>query len=156
MKFSPKIIKTKEIDKRKDLKVIRNKLENNIELTAYECSMLISFPIFELDENESEIVEEMCKYIKHKSQCIPDDEVNGIIIAMYLNIIEYIEPEKQERLMEMIDVESKTEGIIAEIRNQGINQGEKNILLELLKSFSIREVSEIVNKDIDEIWKILE
>ena len=63
MKFCPTIIKTKLINKQKDLKVIRDKFENNKTLNSRECSMMIAFPLFELGESEDAIVEEMCSNI---------------------------------------------------------------------------------------------
>ena len=53
----------------------------------------------------------------------------------------------------------KIEGVFAkwkkEQRAEGITQGEKNIILELLNNFSIEEVSKMVNKDEIEIQKII-
>ena len=63
--YHPRIIKTKKINKQQDLKIIRNKLKDNIILTSMECSLLITFPLFDLEETEAEIVEEMCYYIKY-------------------------------------------------------------------------------------------
>lgn len=95
IRFCPTIIKTKLINKHKDLKVIRDKFENNKILDSRECSLLIAFPLFELGESEDAIVEEMCLNIAQKGDCILDDELDGIIIGMYLNIVEYIDVEKQ-------------------------------------------------------------
>ena len=173
--YHPKIIKTKSINKQEDLKAIRNKFENNLKLTSKECSLLIAFPLFDLKESESEIVEEMCENIKFKKECIPEDELDGVIIGMYLNIHEYIDLEKQEDLKEMINVSGKIEGEFAKWKKeqraeginqgikqgiaqgiaQGISQGEENIILELLSKFSIEEVSKMVNKEKSEIEKII-
>ena len=64
----------------------------------------------------------------------------------------------------MIDVVTKSEGVIAGLINkgkeqgieQGIEQGEKNIILDLLKVYTIEEISSIINKDEAEIRKIIE
>ena len=162
--YHPRIIKTKKINKQQDLKIIRNKLKDNIILTSMECSLLITFPLFDLEETEAEIVEEMCYYIKYKNHCIPDDLLDGIILGMYLNILEYVDIDKQDELKEMIDVVTKSEGVIAGLINkgkeqgieQGIEQGEKNIILDLLKVYTIEEISSIINKDEAEIRKIIE
>ena len=173
--YHPRIIKTKTINKQKDLKEIREKFENNKILTSEECSLLIALPLFELMESEADIVEETCSYIKDKKHCIPADELDGIILGMYLNIVEYIEPEKQKELLEMIDMAARTKGIFEqwkeEQKNEGINEGihkgiskgiskgitlgEKNIILELLKTNTIEEVSIMIHKDVSEIKKIL-
>lgn len=50
MRFCPEIIKTKEINKQKDLKVIRDKFDSNEMLNAFECSLVVAFPIFELGD----------------------------------------------------------------------------------------------------------
>ena len=53
---------------------------------------------------EADYVCEICGYIK-ECDCIPEDEKNVIIPAMYLNIEHYIESEyEQEKLLEAINV----------------------------------------------------
>ena len=96
LKLCPKIIKTKLINKEKDLKRIRYKFRNNMELTPFECSLLIALPIFETGESEDEIVEEMCLNIKNKKHCIPDEELSKMAVGMYLNIVQYIDINNQE------------------------------------------------------------
>ena len=44
---------------------------------------------------------------------------------MYLNIIEYVEIEKQENLLGMINMAEKYQGLIAQIKNEGFEDGEK-------------------------------
>lgn len=157
--YHPRIIKTKKINKQQDLKIIRNKLKDNIKLTSMECSLLIAFPLFDLKESEADVVEEMCHYIKYKKHCIPEEELDGIVMGMYLNILEYVDLEKQEELMGMIDVEAKSEGIIAGLINKGKEEGKvegkvegkKDIILELLEFHSIEEVSELLHRDVSEI-----
>ena len=161
--YHPRIIKTKKINKQEDLKIIRDKFENNEILTSMQCSLLITFPLFELNEKESKIVEEMCNNIKFKKHCIPKEKIDEIIMAMYLNILEYIEPDKIDNLMEMIEVTTRTEGVIAKMKreernigkNNGITQGERNIILELLKKYSLTEVSSMIDKEESEIRKIV-
>lgn len=152
MKFCPEIIKTKEISKQKDLNQIRHKFENNELLNSYECALVIAFPIFELGESEDAIVEEMCVNIAEKRCCIPENELDKIVMGMYLNIVEYIDHDKQGELFEMIDMVSKTEGLIASI----IREGERNIIDELLKTYSIDEISDMIHKKPTEIRKILD
>ena len=82
---------------------------------------------------------------------------------MYLNILEYIEFEKQDNLIEMIDMATRTEGVFAKMkreernegRNEGRTEGERNIILELLKTNTLTEVSNMINKDVSEIQKII-
>lgn len=163
MKFCPEIVKTKEINKQKDLKIIRNKFENNRKLNSYECSLVVAFPIFELEENEDTIVEEMCNNIRDKPHCIPVEESDTIVMGMYLNILEYIVPEKQKKLMENIKMEEKTEGLIASIISQGeklgiekgIEKGERNIIRKLLNKYSIDEISDMLDRKPSEIHHII-
>ena len=155
----PRIIKTKLINKQEDLKAIRDKFKNDKILTSEECSLMITFPLFDLKESEVEIVEEMCSYLKDKKHCIPAGELDGLIMGMYLNIIEYIDSEKQDKLMEDIEMAARTKGVFQQWKedqwNEGLNQGEKNIILELLETNTIEEVSLMIHKDVSEIKKIL-
>lgn len=157
--YHPRIIKTKQINKQKDLKIIRDKFKNNIMLSSLECSLLITFPLFELSESESEIVEEMCLMIKNKSNCIPREEFEGIILGMYLNIIEYIDDNKQDKLIEMIDMSEKTGWVIADFKREcmeeGANEGKKEIILKLLDNFTIQNIAEFLKMDVSEIHEIL-
>jgi hypothetical protein len=161
--YHPRIIKTKNINKQKDLKAIRNKFENNIELTSEECSLLIALPIFDLKESESEIVDEMCRRIQEKSNCIPDDELEGIIIGMYLNIIEYIPSERQDELLELIEVDEKSEGVIAqfkrecrkEAKREGKREGKREIITHLLSKNSLSSVAILLDMSESDIMEIL-
>ncbi len=158
--YHPQIIRTKKINKQKDLNIIRDKFHNNIKLTDEESSLLIALPLFEIEDSEEEITKEICTYIKDKSHCIPDDEVDKVSIAMYLNICEYVEDGEQEELLEMINMAEHFEGVIAQVENRGkikwMNEGECNIIRELLKSLSIDEVCSLIHRDRTEIERILE
>ena len=165
--YHPRIIRTKKINKQKDLKAIRNKFENNIELTSEECSLLIALPIFDLAESESEIVDEMCRMIKEKGNCIPDEELNGVIIGMYLNIVEYISPERQEELLELINVDEKSEGVFADFKKEckqegiregvrkGEQKGERRIIRRLLAENSLNSVAILLKMSESDIMEIL-
>ena len=162
--FHPQIIKTKEINKQEDLKIIRDKFRNNHKLTSMECTLLSTFPLFDIAESESQIIEEVCTNIKNKKHCIPKDEIEQIVRGMYLNILEYIDPEKQETLMEMIGVEDiKQRGDFAKIRKaereniekRGEKRGKKEIVDSLLKNYPLKTVSEMINIPISEIRSIV-
>ena len=62
-------------------------------------------------------------------------------LVMYLNIIEYIDEEKQEKIIEMINMAEKYQGIIAQIKNEGIKEGERNLILQSLKHHTLNEVA---------------
>lgn len=147
--FCPRIIKTKTINKQKDLSILRDKFKHNCKLNPYDCSLMIALPLFKTEESETEITREMCEYIKEKKNCIPADEVDDVVLAMYLNLIEYIDEEKQDELMEMIGLSEKIDGVISEIENNaredGEKKGERKIIKKLLKTFTEDEVSKILD-----------
>ena len=83
---------------------------------------------------------------------------------MNLNIQEYIDPEKQETLMEMTGVEDiKQRGDFAKIRKaereniekRGEKRGKKEIIDSLLKNYPLKTVSEMINIPISEIRNIV-
>ena len=165
--FHPEIIKTKKINKEKDLKCIFNKFENNKSLTLGESSLLVALPLFETGISEDVLVEKVCEYIRDKSDCIPSEILDEISVAMYLNIVEYVDEDKQDKLLEMIDMDGKCEGIMAKIRNEGkekwMKEGkkegwfkaEKTMIETLLESLSLNDVARYLHKDKSEILKIL-
>lgn len=57
------------------------------------------------------------------AQCIPDEELGDVVTGMYLNIVEYVDSNMQDEMLEKIDMESKTEGVIEGLINQGKIQG---------------------------------
>ncbi len=136
--------------------MIRDKFENNEILDSRECSLLIAFPLFELCESEDAIIEEMCINIAQKSDCIPDDELDGIIIGMYLNIVEYVDVEKQEGMLELIDMESRTEGVIEGLINQGESKGRKSIIDLLLKNNSKEDVARLLGISLNELMVMVD
>ncbi len=78
-----------------------------------ECSLLTALPLFESKESEAEIVEEICSYIESKKECIPKEELEEIVLGMYLNILEYAPIERHDEVMEMIDMNDiKSEAIL--------------------------------------------
>ena len=86
---------------------------------------------------------------------------------MFLNIEEYVDEEKKEKLLEMINMAEAYQGVISEIRNearneginegrnQGRNEGRKCIITRLLKKLSVEEVAEILEMKPSEIEDML-
>ena len=161
--YHPQIIKTKKINKQKPLSTIRDKLQHNKKLTEEEISLLITLPLFDIKEGEADITEEICGYIKLKRHCIPENLYDEMVLAMFLNIEEYVDEEKKEKLLEMINMAESYQGVISEIRNDGINEGrnqgrdegKKSIISRLLKKYSVEEVSEILEMKSSEILNII-
>ena len=132
---------------------------------------MVALPLFETGVDEDVLVEKVCECIKDKSDCIPSEILDEIIVAMYLNIVEYVDSDKHDELLEMIDMEEKCEGIIAQIRNEGkeewmnegkekwmnegINKGEKGIIESLLETFTVDAVAKLIHKEKSEILEIL-
>ena len=73
--------------------------------------------------------------------------MDNVVAGMYLNIVEYIDFEKQDELLEKIDMESKTEGVIQSL----INHGRKTMLDELLENHSRVEVAEFLGISLTEL-----
>ena len=82
-----------------------------------------------------------------------------MVLAMFLNIEEYVDEEKKEKLLEMINMAEAYQGVISEIRNEGrkegINEGRKCIITRLLKKLSVDEVAEILEMKPSEIEDML-
>ena len=99
--------------------------------------------------------------------CIPENLYDGMVFAMFLNIEEYVDEEKKEKLLEMINMAEAYQGVIAEIRNearndglnegrnQGRDEGKKSIISRLLKKYSVDEVAELLEMKSSEILNIL-
>ena len=85
-------------------------------------------------------------------------------MGMYLNIVEYVDVEKQEELLELIDMESRTEGVIEGLINQGKMEGRmegiieerKNIINRLLESHSRAEVAKLLGISLTDLIIILD
>ena len=95
--------------------------------------------------------------------CIPENLYDEMVLAMFLNIEEYVDEEKKEKLLEMINMAEAYQGVISEIRNDGINEGrnqgrdegKKSIISRLLKKYSVDEVAELLEMKSSEILNII-
>ena len=73
---------------------------------------------YETDVSEAELIETICENIKNKPDCIAKEMLDEITLAMYLNIVEYVDIAKQDELLEMINMEEKCEGVIAQLKKK--------------------------------------
>ena len=48
--FCPQIIKTKTINKQKDLIILRDKFKHNCKLNLHDCSLMVTLPLFKISE----------------------------------------------------------------------------------------------------------
>nr|WP_294998748.1 hypothetical protein [uncultured Methanobrevibacter sp.] len=112
-----------------------------------------------MEESEDVVVEEICGYIENKSQCIPNEELGNVVTGMYLNIVEYVDPKRQDEMLEKIDMESKTEGVIEALINegktQGFGEGRKSIIEMLLENHSMVEVANLLEISLNELKEII-
>ena len=74
---------------------------------------------------------------------------------MYLNIEEYADDEKEEKLLEMINMAESYQGVISEIKNEGRFVAEKSIIIRLLKKHSLEDVASLLERNSSEILSIL-
>ena len=161
--FHPRIIKTKTINKQKDLKIIRDKFKTNKMLTLMDCALMITLPLFDLKESEAEIVREMCEMIKDHKPLIPEDETERMTMGMYLNIIEYLNEDEHEKYEEMIDLTTVQKGVIATIEENGRKKGKREgkiegiqgIINNLLNKYSLDETAYRLDMSREEIREIL-
>ena len=159
--FHPLIFKLKSINKRKDLKIITNKFKNNIKLNYYDCALLATLPLFDTGVSEAEIVKQTCKYIRDKKTLIPEEKLEEIGIITYLNILEYIDENEQEKYMEMIEMPKKFKGFLEKLKeenyNQGIDVGIYRIIIGWIEEGgSIEEFSKRTRTPLDKIYRILD
>ena len=83
-----------------------------------------------------------------------------ICIAMYLNIKEFINDEReQEKLKKMIKVTEALEGTFSQIRIENkenwMNEGMKEVYNDLLQNITLNQLSEFTGKKQSEILDIL-
>ena len=116
-------------------------------LSFIQSSLLVALPLFETGVCGDVLVEKVCECIRDKSDCISSEILDEIIVAMYLNIVEYVDSDKRDELLEVIDMEEKCEGIIAQIRNDEWVKSEKSIIVTLLELFAIDDVARYLHKD---------
>ena len=78
--------------------------------------------------------------------------MDEITIAMYLNIREYIDDDRQDELLEMIDMAEKIEGIMEQIRKEG----KRDMIIDLLNFHSLKEIADFLHMGEREVLYILE
>ena len=82
---------------------------------------------------------------------------------MYLNILEYIDDDKQEKLLEIIDMAEKVKGLIQSIKDESLAEGKaegnvkgmKKIIDRILDIHSVEEAAELLRMDESEILHII-
>ena len=151
------IFKLKSINKRKDLKIITNKFKNNIKLNYYDCALLATLPLFDTGVSEAEIVKQTCKYIRDKKTLIPKKKLEEIGIITYLNILEYIDENEQEKYMEIIEMPKKFKGFLEKLKEENYNECIYGILQRWIEhGGSLEEFSERTGTPLDKIYRILD
>ena len=103
------------------------------------------------ENREAKLTEELCDYIIHYSSLFPSDELENVIIAMFFNIVEYIDEDKQQNLMEAINMETAFYCLEDEIEKRGIDKGRdegRKLFARIFEKSSFSQIAEYL--DIDE------
>lgn len=96
-------------------------------------------------------LKETCHYIKYKKHCIPIQKLDEVIIGNYLNIVEYIDENKQNQFMEMIGMAEKAKGVLEMYKEEMKEEMEE----EMREEFNIEMAKKLKNVlSADEIAKI--
>ena len=124
-------------------------------LTEMECSLLVALPLFESGENEGELIEEFCHQIYYNKENIPQDQLKYVLMGLFFGIVGFVDEEKQNELMEMINMTTVYKGVVSEIRKEGERIGERMIISRLLEHSSYHQVARQLGMDEREVRKIM-
>ena len=152
--YHPTIFPTKMLDKTQDLKTLRNKLNNNVMLTEEDCALLVACPLFETSCDEKSLTKEVCNYIKNKKNLIPEDELHKAILGTYLNIVEYIEINRQNKFIEMINMATVLTGVVDDLKEMGAKETTEKHILNLLEVFSVSDTAKYLKVSEDEVRRV--
>ena len=160
-------VNIKKIDGNKYLERLRKKFKYNIELDHMDCALLVHLPLFSLDISEREYLHEICGYIK-EYDCIPEEEKNAIVPAMYLNIEHFIESEyEQEKLLEAVNllkyyengldrkIRLAREDEAKKVKKEITEQVTEEVTKEVTKEVTREVTKEVTNKVTTEVTKEL-
>ena len=157
--FHPPVMRTKNIDIRKDLLTIRNKFSTNQMLTEKETSVIVGLPLFDSGEDEGELIEEFCHYIVNNKENFPEDLRKYVIMGLFLGIVGYVDENKHEELMELMNVTTVYKGAVREIEKRGEKRGERRgerrIISRLLKRFTYPQIANALEMDEVEVRQIM-
>ena len=104
IKFKAILCEMKKFNGDEYLNNIKNKFENDKELTIEDCAIIEIIPDMKNTQKESIIVEELCNIIKNGK--ISDKNRIKLQSTMWLNIDYYVkDKDKRNELMEMIKVQ---------------------------------------------------
>ena len=92
---------------------------------------------------------------------IPEKKLEEIEIITYLNILEYIDENEQEKYIEMIEMPKKFKGFLEELKEESYNQGIDIAIYRIIKGWieeggSIEEFSKRTGTPLDKIYRILD
>ena len=163
----PIILEMKKLNGDEHLNKIKKKLNDNIELTSHDCTIIELIPDMKNTKKTGIIVEELCNII-NKGKISIDNRIK-LQATMWLNIDCYVKnQDKRQELMEMIDVEKSQEseffkwqeeyGKLKENEGieEGIEKGKREIIKEFLKFMDPKEIAEKTNISLSEIKEITE
>ena len=170
IKFQAILCEMKKLNGEEYLNNIKNKLENEKELTIEDCAIIENIPDMKNTQDESIIVEQLCNIIKNAK--ISDNNRIKLQSTMWLNIDYYVKDEnKRKELMEMIKVsESQEQDFFKwqeefgnsreeigrkegrkEGREEGREEERNETIKKLLRVMNPEEISEILEIPLNEI-----
>lgn len=175
----PILLEMKKLNGDEYLNKIKKKVNNNKELTSLDCAIIETIPDMKNTAKTDIVVEELCNIIKNGK--INSENRIKLQATMWLNIDYYINnPAKRKELMEMIEVKKSQESEFFKWQEANINEGRIKgkkegkiegkkegriegkieerieIIRQLLKSMTPKEISEKTNISLTEIQKIAE
>ena len=161
--YHPRVIKTKKINKQKDLSIIRDKFIRDVKLTLVESSLLVLYLYLSLKRVKRKLHRKFASISTIKKHCIPHEIFDEVVVAMFFNIREYVGFDKQDELLEMIGMAEKIKGLFAQLKDEGWDEGwddgrkyeKKEVIKQLLKTLSIDSVSNLLEMDRMDIENIL-
>ena len=138
--FTPLIIHTKQISKQQDLDIITDKTNEAVKLTRTEAALLATLPIFKTDLSEADVTQNASVDLIYDKDLKPEDMLNTMREAMYLNIHTYInDKNEQEYLNNHMRIGEPLEGAFDKIKkepeNEGMYEGQKEGKNRSMKSY---------------------
>ena len=173
--YAPTIINTQEIEESEKINNIRYKVEHNQKVNLFDIYDMIWIPKFRSDCKPEDIVVELTEIY---SQIVINEKSRKLLqTSLALWVGKYVSDEKKElcgrnigmsvnQMLELQEgdiINARIDGMICQAREdgknsgilegkrQGIHQGKRDIILTLLESMNISEVSKITKLSIKEI-----
>lgn len=91
--------------------------------------------------------------MKNKNHCIPEEKIDEMVIAMYLNILEYVpDDERQKELMGKLKMATKSVRLIESIKERGLSE----LFKKAIKHSSAEELARVHGMDVSEVKRLVD